>query len=232
MTDKPIIFSSAMVRALIEGRKTQTRRIIKPQPPMGWDRHCWYSQPVYGFTNEESPTGNWHRVKLYAPGDRLWVREGWKVLGRERDSEGPELAFEYLADGAKFAFTGAEEWGGALAVWRKHGRARRPSIFMPRWASRFTLKINEVRVQRLKSISDADAEAEGIFHWRGGWCFEEDGHSYSCAATAFYGLWDSIHHDGKEAPLCVEANPFVAALTFTVERRNIDAPAAAERERA
>ena len=132
--ERPILFSGAMVRAILEGRKTQTRRPIKPQPD--WTTRQWESTTVTkawesGFVDVKCPYG--------APGDQLWVRENF-AYGTQ-----PKQAF-YRVD-------------------RLPGHANtlkwRPSIFMPRWASRIMLKITDVRVERLQEISHDDVEAEG-----------------------------------------------------------------------
>jgi hypothetical protein len=219
MTDKPITFSAPMVRALLDGPKTQTRRVTT-QPrfdaqgchlagvgPQWWD--YW-----------SSDRAEVHRFKvLYAPGDRLYVREqfwscptaltesGWDVHAFRADDDGPA-----------------------------HGRTLRPSIHMPRWASRITLTVTEVRVQRLQDISEADATAEGVVEVSAQWqdadepatfpsyqaygqeaCFSGAG----AARLSFMTLWNSLH--GPEA---WGENPWVAAVSFTVEQRNIDAGAA------
>lgn len=184
MKDRPIIFSAPMARALLEGRKTQTRRLA--------------SSPLA-------------KVR---PGDRLWVREawhphdGWNLLVQEGLRPGPKVAV-YRADRPT-----------AVSKWR-------PSIHMPRWASRLTLTVSDTRRQRLQDISAQDCIAEGIDprpHLCG--CEVCALTSQLCPATAssivlaFAELWRSLH--GAES---WDANPEVVALTFTVELRNIDSPA-------
>ena len=126
MSDHPIIFSGPMVRSLLDGRKTQTRRVLKPQPqgeqPKNWTR-----------AND--------KAVRYAPGDRLYVREAINKVSTPGD-------VVYRAD---FEAGGND---GAGLGWR-------PSIHMPRWASRLTLTVTDVRVQRLQDISEEDARAEG-----------------------------------------------------------------------
>lgn len=122
MTERPILFSGEMVRAILEGRKTQTRRVMKPQPdtefPCVYDREC-----LYGI-----------------PGDRLWVREAFSIYDHP---EGP-VCF-YKADHPQDEYL---KW--------------RPSIHMPRWVSKILLEITDIRVERLKDISEEDAKAEGV----------------------------------------------------------------------
>ena len=132
MTDKPIIFSASMVRALLDGRKTQTRRVLKPQP-------------------EELPNGLAGVRLRYAKGDRLYVREAWSAImnGGWTIADARRRMFNekivYRADG-----NGYEDGDG---WW--------PSIHMPREFSRLTLTVTDVRVQRLQDISEADSVAEG-----------------------------------------------------------------------
>jgi len=142
MKEKPIIFSGEMVRAILDGRKTQTRRVIK-------------KQPVRNIKHRES-IAVVDGIKIYCPygtpGARLWVKESWFVK-KEYDSLPPSKlskearrALGYLASRTK------PEWAGRT----------RSARFMPRWASRIMLEIVSVRVERLQDISDNDALAEGI----------------------------------------------------------------------
>ena len=153
MTERPILFSAPMVRAILFGTKTQTRRILKPQPPDNWspiveiyhptiiDRHG-VDQPgpaVFGASDE------YHGCKIrWQPGDMLWVREAW---AQNPDHPGVQYnsAVCYRADPG-------HDYDGLK--WR-------PSIHMPRWASRITLLVETITVERLQDISEVDAIAEG-----------------------------------------------------------------------
>lgn len=169
-----------------------TRRLLKPQPPTGLMPEC------YAIPGEAHPVGSgWSR------GDRLWVREvfayGWPVEGNHQLPEcNQEHAITYRADGNR-PFGSRRRWHSP--------------IHMPRWASRLTLIVTDVRVQRLQEISEADAVAEGI----------EPGRRLSCggmshtAVDIFCDIWTSIH--GPEA---WALNPWCAVLSFTVHRCNID----------
>lgn len=197
MTDRPIIFSAPMVRALLDGRKTQTRRVLKPQPPAG------LLPEGIAIAGEAQPTGCGYRL-----GDRLWVREafrGDKGYDAYPPQEWSRWPVHYEADGNR----DTREGMGA------DGRLR-PSIHMPRWASRITLTVTDVRVQRLQDISEADAVAEGadVAQLR---MYPELGN----ARHWFRALWNDLH--GADA---WERNPWVVALTFTVQRGNIDQVAA------
>lgn len=217
MPDRPIIFSAPMVRALLEGRKTQTRRVLKDQPtpnePIG-------GASPYGqdWVWQHGTDGSVFRQMLppppYAPGDRLYVREAWCTSPAYDDIKPSEMggdeSIRYAADGTW------ESWGwGNLGC--VEGRARSP-IHMPRWASRLTLTVTDVRVQRLQEISEADAMAEGIHRNTSSW-FPIPGvdGSGTTARAAFAGLWNSIHGD-----TAWDANPWVAAITFTVQHGNIN----------
>lgn len=136
MKERPILFSSPMVRALLDGTKTQTRRVVKP--PRGYR---WLDMAVGTMVN--SGGHKMHRSDLTAPygqpGDRLWVREAWAP--KAIDPECTTVAYRATDD----------ECNGP---WK-------PSIHMPRWASRIDIEITGVRVERLQDIGEADADAEG-----------------------------------------------------------------------
>lgn len=205
MADRPILFSGPMIRALLDGRKTQTRRVAKlPASPSvylgmnGAGDHVFPSSGSWG--------GQWRAP--YALGDRLWVREAWRAdqaLDKLKPREMSGRGFIHLdADGEPAT---RSAWG-----------RRRPGMFMPRWASRLTLTVTDVRVQRVQEVSAVDAEAEGC----------SEGHTVEpisgiaegwSARSAFRALWD-----GLNAPRGYgwDANPWVVALTFDVARRNID----------
>ena len=165
MTERPILFNGPMVRAILDGRKTMTRRIVK-----AGTRDDWNACP-YGVI-----------------GDRLWVRETWRCFGgREYEYQQHQPSIIYRADDGP-----THNEGG----WR-------PSIFMPRWASRITLEITGVRVERLQDISEADAEAEGC---TGDHRADRD----SDAAQEFRSLWNQIN--GKRASW--DSNPWVWVVEF------------------
>jgi hypothetical protein len=221
MADRPIIFSAPMVRALLEGRKTQTRRIIKPQPELN-EAGLWVWPPYGAKISKRTWRGfcqsDEDGLKLFfdAPGkvqealpakvgDRLWVRESHSILPKTAyalrkavDPGDPDMA-AYYREGF--------DRSGKL-IWR-------PSIHMPRWASRMTLAVTEVRVQRLQEISEADAKAEGVrrkFYPEGNEVVERS------FVQSFAHLWNTIH--GVDS---WEANRWVAAISFSVEQQNIDA---------
>jgi hypothetical protein len=206
MTDKPIIFSAPMVRALLDGRKTQTRRVLKPQPSA---EHYLSSSMVEGISAifRNTHTGYRQDVPLpYAPGDRLWVRETWQRAW-EADEDGnpatPEQTY-YRADGEPFgAWEGADGEVHDAMPWR-------PSIHMPRWASRITLLVTDVRVQRVQDISEEDTLAEGLLPFDNGWAADSEGRCWHPTARgSFSHLWDMVY--GVDA---WDRNDWVAAYTF------------------
>lgn len=227
MADRPIIFSAPMVRALLDGRKVQTRRVLKPQPPL-----CDLASEM----QEDFELRGWQCIPVgerfavvkrlpYAIGDRLWVREA------VRADEHPEeeiIGVRYLADDHFEALPStdeAEERHFILRCYRStdpdlDAFKPVPPIHMPRWASRLTLTVTGVRVQRLQEISEADARAEGVECDSDGWRDYLMPSTQCCSSPrdSFHSLWNSLH-----GPAAWDANPWVAAISFTVERRNIDA---------
>jgi len=146
MRERPIIFSGPMVRAILDGRKTQTRRAVKSSGIWSVEDRDGSRWPGY-----ENNYGEWQWMACpYGqPGDRLWVRECWGLRDTQ-PKDGPERAvIGYRADGETAAPNGRYQ------LWR-------PSIHMPRWASRITLEITGVRVERVQDISEEDARAEGV----------------------------------------------------------------------
>lgn len=156
MADKPIIFSTPMVRALLAGNKTQTRRVLKVDLREGIDsifsegRKMWEGCSWTGDRRETIPV-------RYFSGDRLWVREHWRAANAYDDlspsAMGGEESIYYEADQVW------QTWGWPLPVGPED--RFRQAMHMPRWASRLTLIVSDVRVQRLQDISEADAWAEG-----------------------------------------------------------------------
>lgn len=222
MADRSLIFSGPMIRALLDGRKTQTRRIVRPQPEQNvagmwvWPPNWRTGIPRYGVgvqTDEDglvqTLTYDSARRLRYAPGDRLWVREAWAAGACAGDMPPNHLAprFWRVENGGLWYRAGGEP---AHPI-TPRGKWRSP-IHMPRWASRLTLTVTEVRVTRLQEISEEDARAEGVRGNAGG--------PWGCEGLIedFADLWESIHGPGAW-----EANPWVAAISFTVMRGNIDA---------
>ena len=239
MTDRPILFNAQMVRALFDDRKTQTRRVLNPQPK----EMVLADQEIMQL----------HKKTPYAVGDRLWVREAWRI-GAWDVKPGGGVAVDYLADNHA-----RKEWlGGDMSdemferlVSQSQSDAKksgqlvdryyeyawspgnspcriRPSTHMPRWASRTTLTVTDVRVQRVQDISEADAIAEGCRPFfdkenpdkmqspNGG---EIEMLPYMGPRVAFQRLWDSIN---AKRGFGWDENPWVMAVNFEVKKQNID----------
>lgn len=203
MKERPILFSGPMVRAILEGRKTQTRRIVKgaPECPSGWYPDAYNKTVNWTFWGpRNSPDHGRCSLPLFRcpygqPGDRLWVREtGW---------EPPEPTMRDLREGADtwppYAWDADGISEAEAEQIRGWGWKRRPSIHMPRWASRITLEIESVRVERLQEITPEDCRAEGMPHDN-----NDIGVRYG-----FGQLWNSINGKGSWA-----ANPWVWVITF------------------
>lgn len=231
MRERPLLLNSDMVRAVLNGSKTQTRRIMTPQPADDIHRHVFPNRDVQGWLSslkhKHGPTTA-HICPFGAVGDRLWVRETWSDVNLEGTS-----AVAYRADGGLRGLTNDNDDGdeddprlekysfanwypdlisGAEGIWR-------PSIHMPRWASRITLDITGVRVERMYDISEDDARAEGVEQLRGGfWRHYQPGwtqHQLS-ARGSFVTLWKSIYGDESW-----QANPWVWVIEF--KRVEVDA---------
>lgn len=157
MMERPILFKAPMVRALLDGMKTQTRRLVKPQPPAGTGWMTKYHHPndaarPYWWAGAGGELLDFSAPSRYGrAGDRLWVRETWA-----RDDE--DGALMYRADLGRDMNADAWEQGRLEGVPRYRWK---PSIHMPRAASRLTLEVTGVRVERLHQISRGDAMAEG-----------------------------------------------------------------------
>ncbi|CAB4167991.1 hypothetical protein UFOVP860_77 [uncultured Caudovirales phage] len=220
MTDRPILFSAPMVRALLDGRKTQARRILKLDGMLEPKPDVWEAKEIDGvwhFVSDDPRCGGKLRCPVrFAKGDRLWVREAWAYHG------GDEML--YQREPGAVGYRADVETDPRLSFGNVPGGRWRVSIHMPRWASRLTLTVTDVRVQRLQEISEDDCIAEGppSVEWqpgRGGWMVpsESQPHISMSPRTWYRLLWDTINGAGSW-----DANPWVVALTFDVVNRNID----------
>lgn len=232
MTDRPILFSGPMIRALLAGKKTQTRRKIKSRGSkfISLFNGQWSDSYVLDPGNE-----SWRQrdipIKL---GDRLWVRENAAVRYHAwHHEDGDTHSVSYRADedehgvwlGLPSCGNGIRK-GKAPSVFpsRSHnadGSLRwQPSIHMPRWASRLTLIVTDVRVERLQDITEADAIAEGAKQYSSSTklsrAFNPDWKGNY--REGYAELWNEINGAGAW-----ESNPWIVAYTFTVHRQNIDA---------
>lgn len=222
-TARPILFKSDMVRAILNERKTQTRRIVKPPPGAGWRAETpngvalrlgriTSPHPKKGkfglfMRREIHPGSGKYQHDLVpcpygAPGDLLWVRETFRS-GRVDGLPGDAV---YQAD-----HPGLKSPPGS------YGRPWKPSIHMPRWASRLTLEITGVRVERLQDISEADARAEGMQACRDDWSRHGDFDETLADRDLFEVLWEHIN-----GPDSWTVNPWVWIVEFQPHQVNVD----------
>jgi hypothetical protein len=235
MTIRPIAFTGAMVSALLDGRKTQTRRVLADVPPAP-NKNCHPSHKqihdapyIDSYCSkrrtDENPRGMsdrwcWWQVDdrqcpptfrvPFVPGDLLYVRECWRSEAVYDDDPPRDIPFDaccvqYAADGS---------WSDYDPM-NRAGRLR-AAMHMPRWASRLTLRVTNVRVERVKQISEADAKAEGVSSTLKR--YPDGGHMGVSARDNFHSLWDSIN-----APRGFgwDANPWVCCIEFSVHRGNV-----------
>jgi hypothetical protein len=216
ITEHPILFSGSMVRAILEGRKTQTRRVCKnaavasgdhawsvcPARESGWI--AWFGKPSIGieeFTKKAYTNG--FECPYGKPGDRLWVRESFIY------SEGTycyEASTSIPCVPAHTSYK-ADSEDGAIGPWK-------PSIHMPRWASRINLETTEVRVQRVQDISEEDAKAEGCEFYIVKGTPKEKSFYAEGYRTSYKLLWDSINAKREGGKYAWDSNPWVWAITF------------------
>ena len=231
--ERPILFSAPMVRAILEGRKTVTRREIKTR----------MRSADTSFELHQQPDGSWRPMHTFdescmddqgtehpitcpygRPGDRLWVRETWGVISHDFDEHGNMIDWEpdrpaspirempfghgYYSGHVIYRADGEAVWAGDDDGGGDDRTAWKPSIHMPRIASRILLEITDVRVERLQDISEEQAMAEGIAKHPGGGYHVEDGkHYWASPIDSFAGLWSSVGGDW-------DANPWVWVVEF------------------
>ena len=232
--ERPILFSAEMVRAILDGRKTQTRRVMKPQPIQGESLEIGIYAPTMVDRHGEEYPGpeGWGASNEYEcircpygkVGEKLWVRETLEEYPMPNLLTGEPsnaIVVRYVADREPVL----NEHGFDYSKWWKRGK-KLPAIFMPRWASRITLEITEVRVQRLQETSADDAIAEGFVRlskdrerlFKYG-IPDRDGMPYGVGwpwekwrispIDAYQALWESINGAGSW-----DANPWVWAISF------------------
>ena len=213
--DRPILFSTQMIRALLDGRKTQTRRVFTPPKPFD----------VGDDVSVELATGSIR--PQFAAGDRLWVREAHYITD-DGDSEQAVCAADAAEVAQHLATIAGLTASHPQIDWSRHARLR-PGIHMPRWASRLTLIVTEVRVQRLHEITEADCLAEGptVYGYverlgprlDGIMVETEHAHVKATPRAWYRELWDKLN---KARGYGWDANPWVCVVTFSVAKQNID----------
>lgn len=219
MSEHPILFSTEMVKAILDGRKTQTRRVIKPQPDAAWMEWIIKNNETNEVESDENPDGVVPMVGtkvIHCPygqaGDRLWVRETWNAMCFDGD-DGLYKWYDEIKPADR---------GKVTDVVYKANRNPEdepypwiPSIFMPRWASRITLEVVNVRVERVQDITNEDAKAEGLKPIRAMKAHHfTTGETFDSYRIPFESLWYSIN--GKRPGCSWDDNPFVWCVTFNV----------------
>ncbi|QKJ73430.1 hypothetical protein HRH33_12855 [Pseudomonas rhodesiae] len=211
--ERPILFSAPMVRAILEGRKTVTRRPVKVQPHIDASGNFCVGNSNYGQDGYGSPVTK-HFVNgccpFGKPGDRLWVREAWQA-----DAQVDSVAPRELSHGEPIRYPADWDFRQTGCAMMKPGKIR-PSIHMPRWVSRILLEITDVRVERLQGITEEQAKAEGVRLMRDGsdtWVSREGPGNlvtpWPTAKEAFSDLWNTIN-----GPQAWAANPWVWVVEF------------------
>lgn len=215
MKERPILFSAAMIRAIIDGRKTQTRRVIKPvqstprvaplrmEPWLidGEQEEDDNGLPLWAGHHPDYPTEwKWFSCPYGQPGDRLWVRETWARVPATayRASEGVQQTIDPNDPDDAAIYRAGWDRSAPGVRWR-------PSIHMPHWASRLTLEITDVKVERVQDISMYDAMDEGVETTPA--LFEKGSH----LVGAFAHLWDEIN---SKRGYSWASNPFVWVVEF------------------
>jgi hypothetical protein len=228
MKERPILFSGEMVRAILDGRKGQTRRVVKPQPP--------HSDRVLRAPVEIEPGRAWGQEGQFIPvaytvdcshyrepilcpygevGDRLWVRETWQYALNVTNDPGMHSFNNCKTNPA----TGEKYIIYYRAMYNEHDDPRGWSspIHMPRWASRITLEITDIRVERLQDISEEDARAEGFSVTERAGIDSSFGNAI--ARAWFRGLWDSINAKRGHS---WASNPWVWVIAFKQVESEVD----------
>lgn len=228
MTERPILFSGPMVRAILAGQKTQTRRVVKPSPDL---IHCGI--PFINGHGQGGPgtKDRFIRCPYGQPGDRLWVRESCGYRGSKISTAYPgiqKVDIDYRADGQRIEYERPANDDSGIPKQRpcrededyiedyyngyltRYWKQWRPSIHMPRWACRIALEIVSVRVERLQDISESDCWAEGIERSKESPAQASSQFSdYASPRAAYMHLWESIN-----GPESWQANPFVWVVEF------------------
>ena len=196
-SEKPILFTDDMVRAILADLKTQTRRVIKPQPGLGshagiGDMDLWFYKSYMASPLENEPFKDWYQFAPYKVGDLLWVRETFRPYTCSYNSSS-KVPVEYKAD--KLCSKSDIRW--------------KPSIYMPKWAVRIWLEVTAVRLERVRDISINDIKAEGVDNGKSNPAM---GIRYdNMQRIAFEELWDSIN---EKRGFSWDSNPWVWVYEF------------------
>lgn len=203
MKSHPLIFTAESVRAILEGQKTMTRRILKPQPPNDdppLTQPEMFNPIVADKHGEEKPGpeifgvygDDWHVKINHKPGDLIWVKEAWCHF--------PDSAPDGMGENTYYKSESGNDNSSGLNVMERNGIKWKSPIFMPRWASRITLNVKAVRIERVQEISEGDCMMEG--------CPKE----FLLGQNWFWPLWNTIHKKKPENQW--DANPWVVVIEF------------------
>lgn len=222
MTDRPILFSGTLVRAILDGRKTETRRLVTAGTSL-----CGFPELLdvdYGNGVATTPINVNSKARLLVPldkdgigsvdvdprikvGDRLWVRETWRPTV-EHDGSKPSL----IPSGSTVMYEADRSWRQDVPGKAEAFGGLQPSIFMPRWAARIFLRVTEVRAERLQDIDEEGAKREGVDMTMDAFA---EGMASGHYRSRFAMIWDRIY--GKKPAASWAANPWVWVVKFERE---------------
>ncbi|WP_312814393.1 hypothetical protein [Brevundimonas sp.] len=218
MKERPILFSGPMIRALLSGQKTQTRRVVKPM--LKWAKQFPICKPegmaadheIWWWDGEHDRVGVSQSCPYGQLGDRLWVKETWRPTPT---FEPWDLDVTYRADGHTRTIKDGEFGERDWTIPKAAATGNVSPLFMPRWASRLTLLITDIRVERLQDISEADAIAEGAPQYSSSLKLARD-RAFDASLKGYYRegfseLWEAINGKGSW-----DTNPWVWTITFEV----------------
>ena len=221
MSVKPILFNTEMVRAILDGRKTCTRRVIKSQPdekhiyPLGYVTDSTEKKNVgcFGFGIDEYSGSVQYAKQPYHPGDILYVRETWQCWRAHRYEATADIRFRAGGDDVRLQFANGStdsidryDFDTFVHKWFSHNGEWKPSLFMPKEAARIWLKVTDVRVERLQEITETQAQAEG--------CNSGLLTGPCTARGQFENLWNSTIKKPDADKYGWSANPWVWVIEF------------------
>ena len=221
MSVKPILFNTEMVRAILDGRKSCTRRIAKPQPdwnhtyPLGFVNDSTERKDVgsFGFGTNELGGSIQYAKPPYQPGDILYVRETWKCWRAHRYEATADIIFKTGGDGVRLQFANGSidsvnrfDYDTFVNKWLSYHGEWKPAIHMPKEAARIWLKVTDVRVERLQEISGKDLIKEGIDLFQS--------NNVRVAFDEFKNIWNSTIKKSDLDRYGWDANPWVWVVEF------------------
>jgi hypothetical protein len=235
MSVKPILFNTEMVRAILDGRKTCTRRVIKSQPdekhiyPLGYVTDSTEKKNVgcFGFGIDEYSGSVQYAKQPYHPGDILYVRETWQCWRAHRYEATADIRFRAGGDDVRLQFANGStdsidryDFDTFVHKWFSHNGEWKPSLFMPKEAARIWLKVTDVRVERLQEITEDGAKAEGINEeWAMSWWsptyYDPDSGGYPQYRDTFaFEVWNKTIKKSDIGRYGWYANPWVWVVEF------------------